>query len=877
MIGLKENRMRFEKNEHYGGLSVIIRERLDGELMMNPLITLIIRRALIAILLAAPLTVFALPVNSVGIYEIQYTTDPSGDSPLVGQTVTTAGVVTAVTADGFTIADSIAAWHAVFIYTITNGPAVGDSVQVTGTVQEYYGMTEIAGVTDVQLLSSEKPVIPITVATADASREAYESVLLKIEAVTVTELLSYGEWVVDDEIVCDDLNDYVYFPKIGDQLDSLTGVLFYSFGAFKLEPRNTSDIAGGPVPHYALGGDIVTMNNAGDVLAGHYIEIAGDRIMAIHSTPPLGMPVVETAGLIFPGLIDAHNHAAYNVLDAIPFGETFEDRYEWQGKPLYGEFRDQYNSLRDHGGTGAQTNFIHKLAELRALCAGTTTIQGVNYNGHQYDAFAHQGMGINNAERFPSRILSSTFPLSQSAAYWENRTGEYWDRFVIHLAEGINAAALDEFAAWQMLGVLDHRTTIIHGVALGGPEWTALSFAGGHLVWSPRSNITLYGQTADIPGALSAGVNVALAPDWTESGSPHLLEEMKYARTIGDSLWGGALSPLLLTEMVTRNAADALGAGERIGRIAAGYAADLMVVPGTTAAPYDSLLAAGPEDVALTVVSGRPMYGDPSLMDQFEFLSETEDIMIGAASKRLAVRIVSHAIPDADVLTSDVIAALEAAYAASYPPICCFLGIEADSCSRAPVAHGESYEVVAGRTLIVESPGVLGNDFDGDSDTLQAVLVNGPSHAAFTLEAEGGFTYEHDGSTADSDSFVYEASDGELNSLPVSVVISILDPTEVSGADPHLDTAWMQVRPNPFNPTATIEYRLSRPQRIEIAVFDVTGKRIAVLANRMHDAGTHSLSWNCRDGYGRMLSSGVYLVRIRGDHDLLVSKVLFLK
>jgi cytosine/adenosine deaminase-related metal-dependent hydrolase len=813
----------------------------------------------------------------VGILDIQYTTDPSGDSPLVGQTVTTAGVVTAITADGFTIADSIGAWHAIYVYTIVGGPAVGDSVQVTGVVQEYYGMTEITDVNEFQFFSDGNTVAPLTVTSAEASQEAYESVLLRLSTVTVTELLSYGEWVVDDVLTCDDLNDYVYFPKVGDWIDSLTGVLFYSFGAFKLEPRNTSDIAGEPISHYALGGNVVTMNHTRDVLNNHYVEIIGDRIAAIHSSPPGGIPVVETSGLIFPGLIDAHNHAAYNVLDAIPFGVTFEDRYEWQNAPLYAEFRDQYKAIRDHGGAGAQTDFIHKLAELRALCAGTTTIQGVNCNGHQYDAFAHQGMGINNAERFPNRILSSTFPLSQSATYWQNRTNEYWDRFVIHLAEGINTAALEEFETWQALSVLDNRTTIIHGVALGMPEWAILSTANGHLVWSPRSNMTLYGQTADIPGALTAGVNVALAPDWTESGSPHLLEEMKFARNIGDSLWGGTLTPLLLTEMVTCNAADALGAAGKIGKIAVGFTADLMVIPGTTMAPYDSLLAMEPGDVALTVVSGRPMYGDPSLMAQFDFLSDTEDITIEGTAKRLAVRIISHAIQDADVSAADVIIALEAAYTSSYPPICCFLGIEADSCSRAPVAHLDGYEVVSTGTLIIDAPGVLANDFDGDGDTLQAVLIDGPNHATFALASDGSFTYEHDGTVADSDSFVYFATDGELDSNPVTVVISILDPSGVWETYPPLDTAWMKVRPNPFNPTATIDYYLSRPQHLEIAVFDVTGKRVALLTNRIHAAGIHSLTWDCRNGSGQVLSSGIYLVRVRGDYDLLVSKVVLLK
>jgi len=66
-----------------------------------------------------------------------------------------------------------------------------------------------------------------------------------------------------------------------------------------------------------------------------------------------------------------------------------------------------------------------------ALTAGTTTIQGINAYGHEQDGFAHQGVVINNAERFPSRAYSVVFPLAQSAAYWEQKKAEYWERFLI--------------------------------------------------------------------------------------------------------------------------------------------------------------------------------------------------------------------------------------------------------------------------------------------------------------------------------------------------------------------------------------------------------------------------------------------------------------
>ena len=79
---------------------------------------------------------------------------------------------------------------------------------------------------------------------------------------------------------------------------------------------------------------------------------------------------------------------------------------------------DNLSSMRDFGGNDAQATNMIKLAEARALLAGTTIIQGASARDDEY---AHQGIFINNAERFPSRIHTSVFPLSTSASAWQNR------------------------------------------------------------------------------------------------------------------------------------------------------------------------------------------------------------------------------------------------------------------------------------------------------------------------------------------------------------------------------------------------------------------------------------------------------------------------
>jgi hypothetical protein len=621
--------------------------------------------------------------QTASIYDIQYTEDVSGNSPYFGQEVNFSGIVTAVSHDGFVVAEAAGPWQAVFVYSINNGPEIGDEVEVTGTVNEYYGMTQIVNVTSFQHISSGNHIEPELVNLAQASQEQFESVLITVEDVVVAALLDNGEWAVVDEtaqsLLLDDRNDYLYFPKVGDSLESVTGILFYSFGAFKLEPRYTYDIAGEPIPHYALHGNIVTMNENRDVIYNGYLEIVGDEIIDVRRHRPRhssDIPVIRVSGLIFPGLIDAHNHPVFDVLGPIPFQSLFTERYQWLTDPLYDAFKDQFFNIANYGGElyeYAQEINMLKLAEVRALTAGTTSIQG----SKPESSVTHQGIIINNVERFShGRVYSETFPLQKDLAFWELKSNEYWSKFVIHLSEGTTPVALGEFNSWKNMGMLDARTTIIHGIPYGPYEWLAMAEAGASLIWSPVSNLYLYGETADIPGALEAGVNIALSPDWTESGSLSILDELKEAHRISRENWGSVITPRQFAEFVTRNAAKAIGAEKLVGQIATGYRANLMVIPGFPWRPYRALLRATPAKVKLTVVNGRPMYGNPNLLARFGFVDNVETVTVGGREKSLAIQIESHAIPESDKPFAEISTELEEAYEMSEPKVSDFVGIE---------------------------------------------------------------------------------------------------------------------------------------------------------------------------------------------------------
>jgi predicted extracellular nuclease len=178
------------------------------------------------------------------IYDIQYTTNASGDSPLEGSSITTRGVVSAIDGDKFWLQDGAGAWNSIYVfYNTTGGPAIGDSVIVTGAISEYFELTELTP-TEITIVSSGNTVAaPTIVNTGDAGAEAYESVLVQVQGVNNSEVDNYGQWTVNDgsgNIFVDDrLFDYT--PTQGNTY-RVVGIMDYAFEEWKIEPRDADDI-----------------------------------------------------------------------------------------------------------------------------------------------------------------------------------------------------------------------------------------------------------------------------------------------------------------------------------------------------------------------------------------------------------------------------------------------------------------------------------------------------------------------------------------------------------------------------------------------------------------------------------------------------------
>lgn len=83
--------------------------------------------------------------------------------------------------------------------------------------------------------------------------------------------------------------------------------------------------------------------------------------------------------------------------------------------------------------------------------------------------------------------------------------------------------------------------------------------------------------------------------------------------------------------------------------------------------------------------------------------------------------------------------------------------------------------------------------------------------------------------------------------------------------------------PNPFNPTATVDFSIPTPGFVELHIYDVSGHRVQTLVNGPKSAGEHTVSWNSRDGAGSPVASGIYFVRLTHGGTSHTQKIVLMK
>lgn len=394
------------------------------------------------------------------------------------------------------------------------------------------------------------------------------------------------------------------------------------------------------------------------------VLVEGERITCVGpscaSSPGAnGASVIETNGVISPGLIDTHNHILFDVFDDSDWlpARRYANHDEWPNEPKYQAMLDVKQCLEDasqgkptwcpltYDGAGSLKCEMDKFGELKGIVAGTTSIVGLSGTTSACFSSVARTIDAPQSGLGQDKIQTSAlFPPSRSAAdgVCSNFTSARTDAYLIHVGEGVDARSLGEL---DRLGTVSTtpgclyapQTTITHGTAFGAPELARMAAAGMKLTWSPASNVALYGSTTNIPLARAAGLTITLAPDWSMGGSQNLLDELRFADGWDNAHFGNVLTPKDLFAMVTVNAAAAVALADKIGTLAPGYYADLMVVPRAGQDPFAALLAARPKDVRLTMVGGKILYGDVALRPLVPAAPGCETVDVCTASKLVCV------------------------------------------------------------------------------------------------------------------------------------------------------------------------------------------------------------------------------------------------
>jgi hypothetical protein len=326
------------------------------------------------------------------------------------------------------------------------------------------------------------------------------------------------------------------------------------------------------------------------------------------------------SSVISPSLINPHDHTDFATAAPIDHGQLrYQHRHDWRTGAEGAKALNQPNTSTDPKVIGA--------AELRFVLGGATSIvgsggvKGLLRNLANYkDQTQLEGLGGKTTffDTFPLGDSSGKI-ISSGCAYPSIRTtgAAFQDgNYAAHIGEGINLGGENELtcATQQSNDLVTKRTAVIHGVGFNAKDVDVVRAAGASLVWSPRSNVSLYGNTAPVTEYHAAGVPISLGSDWLASGSMNLLRELACADSMNQKYFANSFSDEDLWQMVTLNAAISAGFDSQIGSLDVGKVADIAIFEASTNTDYRAVIAASVEDVHLVLRGGTVLYGDAAIV-----------------------------------------------------------------------------------------------------------------------------------------------------------------------------------------------------------------------------------------------------------------------
>jgi hypothetical protein len=345
---------------------------------------------------------------------------------------------------------------------------------------------------------------------------------------------------------------------------------------------------------------------------------------ALTSRHPRASVITCTGAVISPGFVNPHEHLAYSHAFPDPrLAPVYAHRDEWRDGALPGK-----PALPDP----PRRSDVKTLTwvELRHLLAGETTLAG---GGHVPGLARNVDRSRADAGSFVADVNTSPFgsatdrfrglgcgtdgplPPPTPADYVPGDAP-----FVAHVGEGTTCVASLEIESFLRDAAADpgRKHTIVHGLAVSAAQRERLRGLGVALVWSPRSNLALYGRTLDAGALLDAGATVALGTDWSPTGSYTMLGELRCADAFARARGSRALTGRELWRMATAGGATALGIDDATGAIEVGKRADLVVLRDPAGRGAADIARLTTDDVVAVLVDGvvrvvdrGSVHGDP--------------------------------------------------------------------------------------------------------------------------------------------------------------------------------------------------------------------------------------------------------------------------
>ncbi|KAI1273501.1 metal dependent amidohydrolase, partial [Xylaria sp. FL0933] len=347
--------------------------------------------------------------------------------------------------------------------------------------------------------------------------------------------------------------------------------------------------------------------------------------------------------VISPGFINTHEHIDFSTVAPFPdTGERAGHRHDWRlGTRNY--------TMREVAVNGSVVDAT-AWGELRHLFSGTTSIIG----GEMVPGLARNldftdGLEEGLAHRV---VIYDTFPLKDKLGILrtgdcdygpnaiEAATAALYHRYIGHIGEGVDTAAANEFiclsnATFDVIpaltgggvstDIIAPNVALVHALGLSRDDFAVVAARGAKVVWSPRSNMALYGKTLNVSHLLEVGITVALGTDWLPSGSATMGREAVCAAAATREIYGVELSAKLLWEMATVSAAVVAGFEDQLGSLEVGKLADIVVFGGKSQSqgedgghildPFGQAIFAPQENIELVLRGGKVLVASSGIRD----------------------------------------------------------------------------------------------------------------------------------------------------------------------------------------------------------------------------------------------------------------------